>query len=276
MDYIVMISNIYDWLYKFEGIDVNAIITAATGLFGVFIGSIISYNFNKKLSNNALKARIIIGRKNLIFSKLYKELIKIKKSLGSLPKECFYFELDTNVVDTSITNIKFRDGFYFKRNYYEKSSFIIWKEMMDDIRKTQIPKEVKEVMLKFEDTIVSYFLSIDAYEKNIKTNTNEFKNILKEKYNISSNYDLNGSVALDEAFSKENYIPEYFKDYKVEDNVALKLDLKNFIDKSFDQKMIGDIKNNFYEIKVSLNNSLKVLDKLIQKIVDEYEYGEIL
>lgn len=271
-----MISSLYGWLYKFEGIDVNAIITAATGLFGVFIGSIISYNFNKKLSNNALKARIIIGRKNLIFSKLYKELIKIKKSLDSLPKECFYFELNTNVVDTSITNIKYRDGFYFKREYYEKSSFIIWKEMMDDIRKTQIPKEVKEAMLKFEETIAAYFTSVENYGKNILTNTKEFKNILKEKYNISSCYDLNGNSAFDETFTKENYIPEYFKDYKAEDNEALKLDVKNFIDKSFDQKMINDVKNNFYEIKVLLNNSLKVLDKLIQKIVDEYEYGEIL
>lgn len=152
--------------------DLNTAITAGAGLLGVVIGAFISYFFTKKISDSTQKIRIVIQRKNLIYSKLYKELKSFKDNLEKIPNNQFYIEIDSTCINDYP---RYRDGFYIRGSMYIKPVFDLWLEMKKDIRHIYVPSDIKNYLDALEKAILSYHENINKFkteskpiEKNIR------------------------------------------------------------------------------------------------------------
>ena len=239
---------------------------ALFGLFGVLLGALIAYYFNRRIYKEQLIGRFAIQRKNLIFSKLYKESVNIKKSLNSIPKNCFYFELN---IDIDYPREKY---FYFGENAYAMSEFILWNEMKNDIRKTQIPGRIKKEMYNLEKAIIKYLDSLRKFNKRCI----EMKE--KEKSNKIIIFEW-------------KYDKIYYKDYSVEkiiainikkhghghqDNIKVQNEIENIVKRVIDRELLNVVEKDFENMKIALDKTNDILYKTIQEIVNKYEYGKLL
>lgn len=279
MDILQIFIKIISFIFKFK-IDFNSVFPAIMGLVGVFIGSIISYYFNKKLSNSSRKAQIAIQRKNLIYSKLYKELINIKQSLGKLPKNCFYFELATNISDCNIAK-HFYETFYFDGENYEKTQFVLWGEMKNDIRKNYISSEIMRSMENLEVKLDDYLKRLTEFEKKCEDEEKENNKKMIEVYQKKERYrdsifSLKFEKVFYSPFSLEEVVNVNIKDYNFETDQEIIAEIRNVLKIVIDTVLLEELKNSFYEMERALNNAFNILNNKIQDIINNYEYGELL
>lgn len=247
-------------------LDINTFVTAAVGLIGVLIGSFIAYYFNKKLAESTNKARIAIQKKNLILSKLFKELLAINKSITSLPKNIFFFQLHTDVINTRETSGHYSSIYFdnFDNKEYPVASFYIWSKMKNDIRKMYVPSSIRDDLQRVEDSIISYFTSLEKSGFDV------------EKVQADSRISINYRTAFIRGATVEEIANENIKNYDLLGKPELKNEMEKIITKMLELPSLRDTEKNFIELTLNIATALKNLDDLIQRIINEYEYGESL
>lgn len=249
-----------------KGLDINTVITAIVGLLGVGIGSCISYQFSKKITNESSKARFAIQRKNLIYSKIYKELIYMREQIDLLPDKGFYFQLKTNLIDTKINNYNIDYSKYWIAGKYDYIApvFCVWKDIKSDVRITQVNHKVRVVMTNLENAVINYFNSLNEFE------------IEFDKRNTDGN--INSSLFFFIDSGKESFIREYIQErwqgqtvewYSQKEESFFKI--INPLSKS---PLLKNCSDEFFLLKEKLDEAYFVLEQLITEIVNKYEYGE--
>lgn len=256
-------------------VDINTLITTLVGFAGVLAGSYIAYHFNKKLAESANKARVAVKRKNLIFEMLFDELFAINKSLSSLPENQFSFHSET-------TN---SNG----------ASFHLWNEMKNDTRKKYIPKNIRDDLQKVEDNFDSYFTSVKKFKSDVREimGREHEKNYQQHRHSTNSEYsEIYGiyeeisvkMITYGKAFIRgvsaddiiANIVSNSREFYEILDNQKFINEVRKIITEILELPSLKDTEKNFIELKASVSTALKNIDDLIQRIIEEYEYGETL
>jgi len=248
--------------------------SAYIGLLGVLVGAFISYCFNKKIYREEAQSRFSIQRKNLIFSKLYKELIIVKKSLESLPSDGFYFEINIEGHGTGYRD----DHFYIADESYSKVDFFLWHEMKNDIRKTQVPERIKLKLDAVENALYDYFDLLNEYkkqceEKEAKTNKKMIEIYQKGIGNQNSKFCLNYHKSYYKDFNIKHILEDNVKNFGSTENNELKDEIKTVLEAVIDTTLLKKIELQFELVKTSIDEAYTILDKTIQDIVNKYEYG---
>ena len=248
-----------------KGLDINTLITVIAGLGGVLVGAFISYYFNKKLAENTNRARIAIQRKNIIFSKLYKELLNIRRILLELPEESFYFEMYTEAVKTSLTHDGW-DTFNLDGKTYDRPSFNVWLDIKNDIRKTQIPLILSNKFEDLQQKIKEYFLNQQAFfeegRKIEKANNIKMIEIYQKpqlQYNKSV-FQIDLYDFFKEPIKIDEIIEEYKKNYHLNDEELI-TELREILNKITECPSHKKLKGSFDNFKISLDHVLLILDK---------------
>lgn len=248
-----------------NGLDANTIVTALVGLFGVGIGAYISYHFSKKISNESSKARIAIQRKNLIYSKLYKELIDIKEQMSFLPKNGFYFQMITNGAQTNASR-RWNDGRYFIKGKqdYTAPQFNTWRNIKSDVRITQVTSRVTVPMEELESAVINYFDSVNSFFAEFNTRENK-------------NYHIDPTIFYFDDFEPEEVIQasvRYHTNQSPEWISNRKHEVQKLVDTVLKKPYLQASKTNFHIFKEKLDIAYTALETLIKEIVNKYEYGE--
>jgi hypothetical protein len=241
--------------------------TALIGLFGVFVGSIISYYFNKKLHQENGKATIAIQRKNLIFSKLYKELINIKSSVNSLPEKCVYFDIKTGS-EGYHQNYNDNSTFYFYKNRYPLADFKLWYEIKKDIRNTQIPDDIRVEMDKLQNYIESYLTSLSKSRSTIESI------LQKRKQESGISFLLDIELFYFEKTAREIVTENIEKNHNSNTSLNVKEEMEIVANLIINNTSVLDVFTDFKNMSKQVNLTLEVLEKLIKRIVDKYEFGQ--
>jgi len=254
-------------IYGKEATSSNEFITALIGLLGVLIGSVISYYFNRKLNQESSKAMIAIQRKNLIFSKLYKELLGIKLSLESLPTNCVYFNLRTG-------NEKFgyfyneNTTFHFYKNQYPLANFKLWYEIQKDIRKTQIPDDLRSEMDGLKEIFESYLSSLSTARESIERVIEARKKESGKSFLFDAEllYFKKEVVEIVEDNILKNHNSNISKEMREEMELVVRL-IKS-------QPSLKEVFDKYEQMRTQVDKTLLVLEKIIKRIVDKYEFGQ--
>jgi hypothetical protein len=260
-------QGLIDVLNKAKGLDVNTIITVLAGLIGVIIGSYISYFFTKRMTNESSKARFAIQRKNLIYSKIYKELTYIREQVEQLPDNWFYFQVKTNLVDTKVNRHGSDTYWLGGKHDYIAPEFYVWKDIKSDIRITQVNNKVLNAMNALEKALINYFSSINQFEKELKT-SQEYQQI---------NLNLNAVLFFCNDFNKEKFIEEDIKRYDGQTTEWVsnrREQLLKVISPLLETPLLQESKENFLLLKKELDTAYSTLEKVIKDVVNKYEYGE--
>lgn len=249
----------------------NEFTSAIIGFVGVLVGSIISYYFNRKLSIENSKAAFAIQRKNLIFSKIYKELIHIKVSLKSLPEKCFYFDLLTNIDNGTPRHYRGDDTFYFGQKTYPRATFNLWGEIKNDIRNSHIPDKLRMNMDLLEGYVAKYLSArVQAH-----TDIEDMKKRRTKESGISFAIDDN-LFYFD--LTVNEIVAENISKHHVHSNVspAVLEEMETVVSLIKDLPSLKSAQANFIEIKKQLDVTFSYLDDLIKRIVDKYEFGQTI
>jgi hypothetical protein len=251
-----------------QELDVNTLITALVGLFGVLVGSCISYYFSKKIANESSKARFAVQRKNLIYSKIYKELIYMREQIELLPKNWFYFQLKTNLVNTKINRYGSSDYWVGGKNDYIAPVFKVWKDIRSDIRMTQINNEVLLAMDALEKAVINYFNSINQFEEELRKTQGAVgltMNRLDDVQFFFSNFNKEECIERDLKQFRGN-TPEWI-------NTRREL-LSKVITPTLVSPFLKESEVSFNLLKEKTQKAYLTLEKLIKYTVNTYEYGE--
>ena len=156
---------------------------AIFGLFGVLIGSFISFLFNKMINNNERMSIVAIQRKNLIYAPIYKELLQLKNYIDN---NRAYFIRIINSKEHS----DWDEEYYYDGKRRQSGFFIEWNDMKTDIRKDYIPLKIKESLEKVNNKLNIYNeekLKIEnIFKKESEKINNSYKNFHDKVYgNIS-------------------------------------------------------------------------------------------
>ncbi len=244
------------------GLDMNTLITALVGLFGVIVGACISYYFSKRISDSSSKARFAIQRKNLIYSKIYKELVFIKQQINVLPPNMFYFEVKTNLHNSYVGG----SGKYYigdSRDYIAPD-FYVWEEMKNDIRITQVNKEVSVKMDHLEKALIEYLNSVDKVAREVEDNRKEF----------SHNVMIDNTFFFSDPLDKDDLIKKLSKPWVSSKNAIHEASILKVVEATLEKPYVEDAKQNFFLLKKAVDDANQTLEKLIRDIVAKYEYGE--
>lgn len=260
-------QDLINALKQSSGVDINTIITILAGLLGVVVGSLISYYFSKKITNESSKARFAIQRKNLIYSKIYKELIYMREQIELLPEKGFYFQMQTNLVDTDVNDWSGSNYWIVDNRDSIAPDFYVWKDIKSDIRITQVNNEVLGVMESLEKAILNYFNLIRKFREELNNNEKE--------QNVKFNLEITPFFFYD--FNKEEYIEKDIKRYSGQTiewmNARRELMLK-VINPVMEKSFLQETKENFIILKDRVDGAYLTLEKIIKDIVNKYEYGE--
>lgn len=275
-----MLDNELKIFEVLSNIDINALITATAGLVGVLVGAFISYFFNKRINEENKKSRFAIQRKNLIFSKLYKELVYVRESLSSLPKDAFYFRLSTNIIDTNETRGYYQDTFYFNKGQFPLARYGLWSDMKKDIRHTQIPQAIKNEFETLDNLIIEYFTALKKFDLKSSEIEKEKGKKMIEIYQSDSpshknsifNMNLEGLYYKNAKIS--DIIDETVKQHRLSDSV--KEEMYSVVEQVIALDSLKETSAAFDKMIAQVDKTFDKLDELIQYIVNKYEYGEVI
>ncbi len=246
--------------------------SAVIGFVGVLIGSVISYYFNQKLNIETTKATYAVQRKNLIFSKIYKELIEIRGSLHSLPDKCFYFQIySKDIKSQGNHHYKNDESFYFYQERYPLASFNLWNEIKNDIRNTQIPNSLREHLDKLGDTLKDYFESMEHVKKDVELVVEGRKKESGISFAQDTElfyFDLSYEDILNKNIAKHHSVGILRDEIKEEMEIVTR--------KISNLESLNTMKLKFSDFNHCLDETFKYLDDLIKHIVDKYEFGQNL
>lgn len=261
-------QDLINILKQTKGLDANTIITAVVGLLGVLVGAYISYYFSKKIADQSSKARFAIQRKNLIYSKIYKELIYMREQINLLPQDWFYFQLKTNLVKTEINKYSSSDYWIGGKNGYVAPEFNVWKEIKSDIRITQVNSEVLSAMEALEKEIINYFNCVNQFKEELQK-TEQKMGLTMNKFRSEQFFFTH--------FDKEKIIEQDLKVYSGQTPEWIKA-RKELISKVIDSILFSPFlkysEENFKQLVEKTDEAYSTLEKLIKDIVNKYEYGE--
>lgn len=260
------------------GIDINTLITALVGLLGVFVGAMISYYFTKRINEQASRSRIAIQRKNIIFSKLFKELLAFEQLIEQLPLGSKYVEVRTPVVSTDQTDSN--DTFYLDDKSFTTPEYKVWSEMKNDIRRIQVPKKISSELDLLELNVIAYFRAVEAFldEKKKYEQGNRAKMIeafQKEPRHENSVFYIDYSGIFKEYPDAEQMIDTNKKRYALSNPIVLD-EMRVIIQGVIEMDSRNEVVKCFNTMTSSLNKVVNLLDALIQDIVNKYEYGDSL
>jgi len=249
---------------------------ALIGLFGVLLGAFIAYCFNRKMYKEQLIGRFAIQRKNLIFSKLYKEFVNIKKSLNSIPEGCFYFRFNISTIHHY--NEKY---FHFDGKNYDAADFILWNEMKNDIRKTQIPDRIKKEISNLEKAIIKYDNSLEKFikkceEKEKQENEKMIEIYQRKELNKNSVFGLKYNKIYFQDYSIKKVVESNIQEYGFQKNIELQDEIENVVKRVVDIGLLNMVEKDFKNMKIALDKTHNILYETIQEIVNKYEYGKLL
>lgn len=277
-NYIYIPNNNYNNFLS--NVDINTLITVIVGLVGVLVGAFISYFFNKKINEENKKSRFAIQRKNLIFSKLYKELVAIKASLFSLPKDSFYFELSTNIVNTNETREHSWGSFHFKGENFPLAQYGLWNDMKKDMRHIQIPQTIKNEFEILDNLIVEYFTALKNFNlESDKIEKEKGKKMIEIHQNNSpSNKNSRFDISLSGLYFKNARISDIIDETAKRHGLSevVKKEMYNVVEQIIKLGSLKETSIAFDKMIAQVEKIFDKLDKLIQDIVNKYEYGELI
>ncbi len=258
-------GDLIDVINQNKGLDKDTIITGAIGIIGVVVGAFISYLFTKRITTESSKARFAIQRKNLIYSKIYKELVHMKEQMDLLPSGSFYFHIRTNLLGHEINE-------WYPSNYsiagirdYVTPDFFVWKEIKSDIRRTLINNQILSIMNALEEVVILYEQSREAFLKKLQD--------IEKRQGVSA-LSLDYTRFFFDNFDKSEFALESAKNFGGENSQDLMGRIGDFSDVITADKELKDISANFKKLKKALIEACMTLEELIKTIVKKYEYGE--
>jgi hypothetical protein len=259
-------------------IDLNTLITALAGLIGVLIGALISYYFAKRISDYSNRSRIAIQRKNIIFSKLFKEHLALKEFFTQFPEGSKYVEIITPIVSTNQT-INY-NTFYLDNERYAKPEYRVWNEMKNDIRKNHVPKNLREHLDILEQSVRNYFVALEKFiderrdfEKNNNQKMIEF--FQQDRQNQNSIFNIDYSGIFNVTPDIKSMVENNKKRYALK-NESLLNEMQLIIQNVVNMNTRSTVIKYYDDMVASLKQVVELLDQLIQDIVDKYEYGDSL
>lgn len=261
-------QDLINILKQTKGLDANTIITAVVGLLGVLVGAYISYYFSKKIADQSSKARFAVQRKNLIYSKIYKELIYMREQMNLLPQDWFYFQLKTNLVKTEINRYSSSDYWIGGNHDYVAPEFNVWKDIKSDIRITQVNSEVLSVMEALEKEIINYFNCVNQFNEELQK--------VEQKMGLTMNK-FRSEQFFFAHFNKEKIIEQDLNGYSGQTPEWIKA-REELLSKVIDSVLLSPFlkcsEENFNLLVKKVDEAYSTLEKLIKDIVNKYEYGE--
>ncbi len=263
-----------------RGLNANDLIPALSGLLGVLLGGFIAYYFSKRLSDSNNKARVAIQRRNLIFSKLYKELRPLKEALSSLPQGYFYTRIRTNAIKTDDTR-DHREYIYIGDKRYPVGSFYLWNEMKHDIRKTQIPERIRNDLARVEGTLIAYFTASEDFKEQTKTvEKNEGKRMIEIYHQNLGRQDtifhIDFEMASREDTAAQEIVDSTVKRYALPNTPEFLSEMKRIVEIVLALPSLDSMKTHFKSLVSNVDTAVSSIETLVQYITDEYEYGESL
>lgn len=248
---------------------------AVIGLIGVLVGAIIAYFFNERIRRFDAKARFAVQRKNLIYAPIYKEFLKLSEYLEN-NKNTYFLKI---IREEEIGG--WGDGeYYFGDERRQCGKFILWNDMRKDIRKNYFPPKVRKLLNKVSE-------NIDKYSSEKKNIENKFSKILEEE--LEPIYSANSAIARvgislpENFFSKKSYVFDEKKLTKDTNGVIDREDNKDIREKvvSIFSRLPKLIERKIFfeehdKLASSIEETGEEVNKLVQFVINQYEYGEEL
>ena len=262
-----------------QGIGWDSIIAASSGLIGVLVGSAISYISNKSISDQNQKTRIAVGKKNTIYSKLYKELLDIRKSIRAMQVDSFYFELQTNVIKVNQTEHDW-ESYNFAGKRLPRSRYDQWQSMKDDIRHMHVPKGVKDQLNSLEKSVRKYFKELSCFQDEVEKSEKTMNSRMIELYQAQPNhhnsrFDIDFSGVYFKNVNIKNIVDENKRRYDLSGDELL-VEMQKIVEHVTELDSRKELDHAFDKLTESLKETIESLEILIQNIQDRYEYGELL
>jgi hypothetical protein len=247
-----------EWYLKFA--------PALIGLGGVLLGAVISFGFNYYVYKRDQRAKFAVQRKNLIFGKLYKELLNANDIIKKLPKDSFYcrfMDINTQGEDWGY------DEFHFATASFKKPQIRLYKEMTEDIRITQIPVRIRNAlstlnatMSDYQNTLVSINFSLSTIGKKHRVHLSTES--IEGAFYVNATHSDVVAKSLDHIASIKESDPE--RASRIQKEI---LDL-------LETNVFSEARSKFTTLNNYLSKSLSLLKEEIDTIVTRYEYGDIL
>ena len=251
----------------------DAWISAVTGFVGVVVGAYISYHFSRKLSNEDRKARTVIQRKNLFYSKLYKEIQELLNIFEKIPPNRFYIRISFGE--------PVRHFFSSGSETLETPRLSVWADMKRDIRVLYIPDTVKSLLDEVYSRAKSYndtIAEMHGEVEKLKQTPSNFE--LSEMLYVVTNRRLNvdSSLLFDRNADPDQATAKLMSDPKLK---ALEEPSKSEIGNTY-RSFITDVlalnsrqqaSNLYTDLQYSSKEAQEKLSNIITTITNKYEYG---